>query len=367
MTCGGTSLLLPVPPEDPIARAAPVRKGVWTSHDELQSLPVSGPAWKSLMAAADKPIERPKLRDQNDTVDVHVLAKALVYSRTQEARYRDDVVSACREAIGTEAGGSCLGLGRNIAAYVIAADLVKLPDDQDVRFRAWLREQLVAIHEGQSLRSTHEDRPNNWGTHAGGSRAAIARYLGDALELERTARVFKGWLGDRAAYSGFRYRDLSWQADSAHPAGVNPKGATKEGHSIDGVLPDDQRRGGKFRWPPAKENYVYEAMQGALLQAVVLHRAGFAVWDWEDKALLRAFRWLHDEASFPAVGDDTWQPHVMNYFYGTAFPAPVPARPGKNVGWTDWTLGKPMDTGTQDPTKSDEARKDAAVKEAPRG
>ena len=31
-----------------------------------------------------------------------------------------------------------------------------------------------------TLVSTHENRPNNWGTHAGAARAAVARYLGDS-------------------------------------------------------------------------------------------------------------------------------------------------------------------------------------------
>ena len=102
-------------------------------------------------------------------------------------------------------------------------------------------------------------------------------------------------------------------------------------------LPDDQRRSGGFRWPPPHENYVYEALQGALAQAVMLERAGYAPFAWGDRALLRAFHWLYDEARFSAVGDDTWEPHVVNYYYGTAFPAPVPSQPGKNVGFTDWT------------------------------
>ncbi len=41
-----------------------------------------------------------------------------------------------------------------------------------------------------------------------------------------------------------------------------------------------------------------------------------------DKALLRAYTWLYQEADFPAKGDDTWQPHVVNYYYHTAFAAP---------------------------------------------
>jgi hypothetical protein len=39
------------------------------------------------------------------------------------------------------------------------------------------------------------------------------------------------------------------------------------------------------------------------------------------------------------LGDDTWQPHLINKVYGSTFPAPTPSRPGKNVGWADWTHG----------------------------
>ena len=87
-----------------------------------------------------------------------------------------------------------------------------------------------------------------------------------------------------------------------------------------------------FRWPPPHENYVYEGLQGALVQAVILKRAGFDAFNWGDQALLRAVRWLYDTAHFHAVGDDTWIPYVVNYFYGTNFPAPEAARAGKNVG-----------------------------------
>jgi hypothetical protein len=31
----------------------------------------------------------------------------------------------------------------------------------------------------------------------------------------------------------------------------------------------------------------------------------------------------------------------VNHFCGTDLPAPVPAPPGKNMGWTDWTHPSP--------------------------
>jgi hypothetical protein len=108
--------------------------------------------------------------------------------------------------------------------------------------------------DGKTLINTHEIRPNNWGTHAGASRVATDLYLGDKADLAKAAQVFKGWLGDRSAYAGFTYGDLAWQADPSKPVGINPKGATRNGHLIDGVLPDDQRRAGGFSWPPQQEN-----------------------------------------------------------------------------------------------------------------
>lgn len=315
-------------------------KGIWVTPEELAKLPTTGKGWRNLKLAADKQAQSPNLANQDDLTNVIVLAKALVYARKGYESYRREVITACVAAIGTERGARTLALGRELIAYVIAADLVGLPAEQDEVFKKWLADVRYTYLKGRTLVTTHEDRPNNWGTHAGASRLAIAVYLDDEQEIERCAAVFKGWLGDRDSYAGFRYGKLYWQADPHYPVGINPKGATRANHSIDGVLPDDQRRAGEFTWPPPKENYVYEALQGALAQAVILGRLGYSVWDWEEQALLRAFNWLHDQADFPAAGDDTWQPHLINHYYGTQFPAPVPTRPGKNLGWTEWTHGR---------------------------
>jgi hypothetical protein len=267
--------------------------GIWTSAEELAALPTSGKAWDALLAAAREGITDPNVADQDDPDNVRVLS-------------RDEVIAACRAVIGTQAGGRTLALGRELMAYVVAADLVGLPSDLDASFRSWLDAVRKQTLDGRTLITTHEERPNNWGTHAGASRIAVALYLGDRADLDRAARVFRGWLGDRASYAGFEYGELDWQANPAQPVGINPMGAQLGGHSVDGVLPDDQRRSGAFVWPPTKENYVWEALQGAVAQAVMLERAGYDVWSWSDRALLRAVTWLHTQASFPAEGDDTW-------------------------------------------------------------
>jgi hypothetical protein len=335
--------LLAPPPEEP-----GTRPGIWISRSEIQALPDHGEAWETLVAAARRPLPPPDIAERDSDSDVLVLARALVHVRTGDEALRDEVHGAVARAMGTELAGDVLSLGRNLPGYVIAADLVGLPPVLETSFRAWLEALPDLELEGQTLRRVHERRPNNWGTHAGGARAVIASYLGDERELARVAQVFRGWLGERQHHDRFEFGALDWQADPQHPVGINPAGATRDGHSIDGVLPDDQRRGGAFQWPPPRENYVYEALQGALLQAVVLGRAGYAAWEWGDRALLRAARWLHHVADFPPLGDDAWQLDVINHFYGTDFATDARARPGKNVGWTAWTFGSSTGEARQD-------------------
>jgi hypothetical protein len=325
--------------------------GIWISRAEVAALPANGAAWENLMETADGSCGLVDLADQNQDSNVCVMAKALVYARTGDATYAQDVLVAIQEIVNAPTyDGLALALGRELAAYVIAADLIDLPAYDpalDALFRTKLTTLRAAYTGGaaDNLIDCHEKRPNNWGAHCGATRAAIAAYLGDTADLARTAQVFKGYLGDRSSYAGFDYGgtagslDLSWQADEFAPVGINPRGATKAGLNIDGVLADDQRRGGSFTTSPPHENYVWEALQGLLAQAVILERAGYPAFDWEDQALLRAVRWLYDVNDFPAEGDDTFSPHIVNHYYGTSFPAPTPARYGKNVGWTDWTHG----------------------------
>ncbi|MBI3184611.1 MAG: hypothetical protein HYZ28_20945 [Myxococcales bacterium] len=327
-------------------------EGIWISRAEVLALPISGTAWSQLKAQADAPAGAPDLSNQDQMNNVYVLAKALVFARTGDQKYRTEVRSQCTQAIDTELGGRTLALGRELAAYVIAADLVGLdPSVEEPRFRSWLRRTLTENLDGRTLISTHEDRPNNWGTHAGASRAAVAAYLmrsadpqDQALgqqQMNRAAAVFKGYLGDRSSYAGFSYGELSWQADPLEPVGVNPQGATKNGYSIEGAFPDDMRRGCAFTWPPCHTGYAWGAFEGASVQAEILHRAGHDAWAWEDQALLRAARYLlnlHQKfGGWWAEGDDEWNPWLINHAYGTSFPTANPARPGKNMGWTNWT------------------------------
>ncbi len=285
---------------------------ILVSRDRLMSLPTSGAAWQAMVNEANG-FSGVNLNNQDDNNDVKLLAWALVTART--GGDVGPIYQALSRVPGTE-GDNMLALGRNLAPVVLAADLVGY---RDPGFVNWLRGVTRANIGGRTLISTHEDRPNNWGTHAGASRVAADIYLGDTADLGRAAAVFRGWLGERSAYAGFSYGELDWQSNPSAPVGINPRGAKIDGHSVDGVLPDDLRRSGGFTWPPPAENYVYEALQGAILQAELLSRAGYASYQWGDSALARAYAWLYNVAAFPAEGDDSWQPHLVNARYGTGY------------------------------------------------
>jgi hypothetical protein len=285
-------------------------------------------------------VGRPNLSDQDDPNDVTALAKALVYARTGVTRYRDDVISMLESAVGTEYPGDALGIARGVAPLVLAADLVGW---RDPAWMGWLDDLRTWANpdRGFTLISMHEQRPNNWGTHAGAGRIAAALYLGDSTDLARAASVFRGYLGDRTAYAGFRYgEDLSWQWSQSALVGVNGKGATMGGMVVDGILPDDMRRGGTFPTiGDLGQSYTWEALQGILLQAELLSRRGYATWEWQDRAILRVFQRIH-VLGYPAVGDDRWQPWLVNRRYGTSYPAPVTTTAGKSFGYADWLYGR---------------------------
>ncbi len=340
---------MPAPAPTPMPAPAPtppasISSGIWISHAEIEAKPMSGAAWNALKSDADKTCSNPDLANQDDPTNVCILAKALVFARTKNESYRSDVIKALDfiSYSGTYSGRA-LALARELGAYVIAADLIKLKDVDstlDGKFRLKLKELLTTKTDGgpANLIECHEKRPNNWGTHCGATRATIDVYLGDKVDLDKAKKVFVGYLGDRTSYAGFSYGDLSWQCDASKPVGINPKGCMRDGHSIDGVIPDDQRRSeGGFQWPPPKENYVWEALQGVVTQAVIFTRAGYNVIEVQDRALLRSVQWLHEQANFPAQSDDGWIPHVINSLYGTSFPAASTTGQGKGMGYTSYT------------------------------
>jgi hypothetical protein len=325
---------------------------------------------------------RPNLNDLEDETGHLVLAKALVAVRLEGSELarnlRDEVVALLSEVIGSEFGASALYVGRNLAMYVIAADIIDLPaiqpDFHKSVFSPWLRSVSAMEFQDRTLRSCHEDRPNNWGTHCGASRLAAAAYLNDRAELALAARVFQGWLGDRDSHAGFDYDStaFTWMSDPScptsnldcHPRPVNPPGAIVSGHNVDGVIVDDQRRSEKhrFRWPPKYTIYVYGALGGAVVQAGILQRFGLDAWHWSDDAIRRAVEWMYDERDGKKKwdtcndADKRYVLDVIDHAYGTDFIGrmkcqPEASGPGRNIAWTSWTHQPRIVTPSEAPAR----------------
>jgi hypothetical protein len=355
--------------------ASESRTYIWLSPSEIRALPITGDpgcdprcrgAWRLLNREAAKVPAAPNVADLDEDTGTQALAKALVAVRLGEselaAGLRDEVVNLLGLAIGTESGASALAVGRRMVAYVIAADIIDLavthPTFDEFVFRPWLRSLLDREFEGRTLRSCQEDRPNNWGTHCGASRIAIAGYLNERMELASAAGIFQGWLGDRQSYAGFKFdaEAFSWMSDGClasapecQPTPVNPPGAIVGGHNVDGVIVDDQRRAnGGFSWPPMYTIYSYGSLGGAVVQGAILQRFGFNPWQWGDQALRRAVEWMYyDGDGKPKwdTCDDSNKRYVLDlvdHAYGSNFIGrmscpPEPSREGRNIGWTSWT------------------------------
>ena len=331
---------------------------IWISPEEIMQLPIGTPAWDAMVSRSQNSVSNSTFCNQDSPVNVNVLAKAFAVTRDplneDFSEYISEIRTSLMNLIDYNPPGSCetLAAGREIGAYVVAAQLIGFDNDGDeVQFRDWLNFILTANLSGKTLISTHEDRPNNWGTHAGFTVMAISLYNGlDAVFLH-AKDVFQGWLGDRGVYAGFDYGELCWQANPNEPVGINPPNAMIEINGVDqivdGGLPEELRRHNEDEgcipvFPFPKEGYVYEALQGALAQAVVLDRQGFDVWNWSAQALRRAYIWLHTphfegNSTFHAEGDDRWQPYVVNHYYNENFTIPSGFQPGKNIGYTGWT------------------------------
>jgi len=341
----------PTPTPTPLPPPTGIKSGIWISPAELAAKPMSGSAWNNMKSVADGSLGAPNLADQDTRHNIRTMAVALVYARTKDASYRAKAADAIMSSISTESGARSLALGRNIAAYVISADLIDLKSyrsSDDQRFRTWLRDVIRRTNaEGKSVIDCHEKRPNNWGTMCGASRIAADVYLGDTSDLKRSAAVFKGWTGDRSSYAGFSYGDLSWQCNSSSPVGVNPKGCTKTDSetdlqqtqtcSIDGAQPDDMRRGGSFSCSPIFTDYAWGALSAALAQTEMLQRAGFDARNWQDQAMLRAPKYLIETIKWSTSGATTWAPWLINKMYNTTYPTKSTSVSNRLVSFTDWT------------------------------
>lgn len=320
--------------------------GIWSSATELSKIPTSGPAWDAVLMGANHDCTKPNVANQDDDTNAYVLAAAIVYARIGDSRYKNKVSAACDQLVAHgNPGGITLAWGREVGAYAMAADLVGY---RTPVFEKWLRDmaEVYKDDEGNTLQKTFKRRANNWGSHAFGSLCAIYRYLNDQVAL---AAIRDYWSrGVTGPNPGYKFGDdISWHVDENNLRLFNPKGAMKKNMNLDGVMPDDLRRGGKLQNPPGYTNYAWGFMQGQIMAARILERAGMPIWAVGDSAIYRAAYCLQVRyetlyGNWAAHGDDEWMLPFLDKAYGTKWAQQQKHlwRHGKNVGWGYVILNK---------------------------
>ena len=353
----------PAPPLAP----APRSNGIWISPATLRHLPTAGAAWERLRADAEADPGSADVADQDSGHDVATLAAALVCARTQSPELCDKARAGVVSAIGTERGGRWLAVGRNLTAYVIAADVMGLradgePDSAGTRVETWIRgfetERLADNNTGEPTPFIPFASGSNASAQEGAAFAAVAAYLGDRAALARAWDAFRTYVCDPSAPDRERIDlhrgvEAGWAHDDRHPCAVNPAGAAKQippGRPgagqvlpVGGAIINDMARGGDLAWPPGRTQYPWVGLEGLVPAAVILHRAGYPAFAVADGAVLRAVRYLRDLQL--STGSGRWFQErrsneiiqLANVAYGAHFRVDLPAGAGRTVGYTDWT------------------------------
>ena len=339
------------------------------------AVPSTGAAWKRLLADAQADPGQADVADQDSGHDVATLAAALACVRTAGPELCGKARTGVVSAIGTERGGRWLAVGRNLTAYVIAADVLGLRADGDPasagsRVEAWIRgfltERLADNNSGEPIGFIPFASGSNASAQEGAAFAAVAAYLGDRPALQRAWDAFRTYTcdssgPDREHIDLHHGVEAGWAYDDRQPCAVNPAGATKaipEGRPgagqtrpIGGAIINDMARGGDFAWPPGATQYPWTGLEGLVPAAVILERAGYPAFAAGDRAVLRAAEylwylqlatrsgaWFHERRSSEIV-------QLVNVAYGSHFPLDAADRRGTHRSDTPTGRTRPGRTG----------------------
>jgi len=339
--------------------------GVWVDPAQLMDRPTSGVAWERMLADAERDHGRANIADQDSNHDVYTLAAALVCVRA--GQHCDKARQGVLDAIGTESEARWLAAGRNLGAYVIAADVLNMradgvPDSDGTRvhewIESWLGKKLLDNHSSELRAIQPFHSGNNPAVQEGFAYVAVAAYLRQDVALDRAWNAFRTFVCDGGAPDDERI-DLEpavldgWTHDVRRPCGLNPSGARKTvalglrgaggTYSVDGALVGDMRRGGVYQWRPAYTSLPWVALEGLVPAAVILARAGYPAFEVADRAILRAHEYLWHLRS--STGDPRWFDgtrareivHLVNAYYRTSYPVNDVTGGGRTVGYTAWT------------------------------
>jgi hypothetical protein len=327
---------------DPPAPPAPPRTArdyLIISGAELQALPTSGAPWDALLAVADGDLGKPNWAARDNTNAGRTVGAALVYARTNRPQYRAKVVDVLRDLPDARMrGADVLSLSRQLAGYVIAADLVDYRDPELLALLGDLRVRQLGGHgRWHSLAQTSEDTASNWGAWATASRLAASLFVNDSADVGKVARIFRGFTGDRSAHTFAKTEDFdpAWTCEANEWVPINPPSCGE----LSGALVEDiSRSKSSTKADDVGRTYSWETLGGATMTAQLLALAGHPdVYDWDEQALLRAAKFLHRNGGYPPkFSVNQYIPWALERPYGEDLGPKQPAGFGRMFGFTDW-------------------------------
>jgi hypothetical protein len=322
-----------------VARLSPTSAAtnyVLGSSDSILSRPVTGGAWTALTAGAAATPGAPDITCNQDqrSHPRATLANALIYARTGQAAFRDQAIRLIRAAYPTarDCGNAILSLGRQLGAYVLAADYVGYRDAAFVSWVQGIRTRSFPSSHSRwyTLAGTAADSANNWGTFALASLTVADAYLGDTAGLARDWALFKDY-GDGT--SSFRHTP-SYQVAWSCPAGYEINPASCSDPRREGAAVEDASRTAF----PTVGGYPAEAAQGYVVQAEVLARSGYAAWTVNDRQICRNAAWRGRMGNLNYSSADRHVTWLTNARCGFAQSVQT-AGFGRVFGFTDWLYG----------------------------
>jgi hypothetical protein len=318
--------------------------GLWISPAELAALPMRGSAWSAMLALAEGDLGTASVADQDSGHDAKTLACALAAARTGRADLKTKATNALSSAVGTEAGARWLAIGRNLGAYVIAADALGIHSGPIYEWlAAFLTRTLRANNTDEQVVVGNWSSGSNATAQVGFVTAALCVYTKDFARLATFWDGYRRYCGDRTSPVRETSNSDAWQFVPSDPVGIQDKGAVKQGCRLDGAIGNDMSRGGDDVCSPDWTQYPWIGLEGAVPAALVFARAGYPAWDVAEEAVRRA----HDYLWFlrQTTGNPDWFDglrsnecvYLVNRAYGTKFPCSLPVSGGRTFGFSDWT------------------------------
>jgi hypothetical protein len=365
----------PTPPvEEPETPRADLTDILY-QREVVMRRPTTGADWERLAKRANGTWAKPNLGDNNAQGDADVVAGALYAVRKGDDAMRAKVVNQLKAAVASPLTRT-LELGRGLAGYVIAANLIGYAEPA---FANWVHAMVTRKFGSgdrwggfDTILATDHGFNSNWATQCRRSVICASMYLKQVGTAEQKADAEK-WLklsvlahkrdigakGDYSELPPLLTSPTGWSGDADPVVGINPAGTKKEisgkVRNLDGVRPADWLRSkgpeGEDReakyWPTNPVTYHWEGLTPQIVTAAILHQHGLCAFDAADNAIVRATKALYGEVPNdppfvnPAAGDDKCAPWIVNRFANTRFPTEADDMPDKaGVGWMSWYLGE---------------------------